>query len=189
MPLNFDLGYIPGSHADPWLVCEAQFARAAAGHRTGCPDAETRVLAAAAPSIVEHILISAAKSTVSDVHFELRDRMVVRIRKDGALRPIFAAPKLLGQFMVGRLKALAELPLCPGKHPEGSFSLRRDSTTHALRLSLVTMADGEKAVVRFLDTGTGLELRRLGVSEQDLSRYDNLIRDRKSTRLNSSHRV
>ena len=166
---------------DPWLVCKSQFAQgidlaARPGRKTWCPDPEAHVLAAAAPTIVEQILGSAARAAASDVHFELRDRMVVRVRKDGALKPVFGAPRPLGQFIMGRLKALAELPLCPGARPEGRFSMRVGSNTIAMRLSFAGLADGEKAVVRLLNTCAHPALRLLGFTEEDLGRYDLLIR-------------
>ncbi len=165
---------------DPWLVHKSQFARGIdlvprPGLKAPRTNPEVHVLAAAAPAIVEQILGSAARALASDVHFELRDRMVVRVRKDGVLMPVFGAPRPLGQFIMGRLKALAELPLCPGAHPEGRLSVRVGSNEVAMRLSLASLADGEKAVVRLLNACAHPELRVLGFTEEDMGRYDRLI--------------
>jgi len=137
---------------------------------------EIESLVAAVPPLVEQILKSASRAGASDVHFELRDRMMVRVRRDGVLHPAFAAPGYVGRLMMGRLRALGRFPLCPASHAEGSFSLHCDHTVVRVRLSLTTMAGGEKAVVRFLNRDAHPQLRQLGMLARDLDRYDRLLR-------------
>jgi general secretion pathway protein E len=169
---NTDISLKP----DPWLLCQTQFALATPGRHTAHFKAETGLVATSVPSLVEQILTSASQAGASDVHFELGDRMVVRARRDGALRTIFVAPAHTGRIMMGRLKALGKMPLCAEGSGEGSFSLRCDEAVVHARLSLVGMVSGEKAVVRLLDRGNALQLPELGMLERDLVRYDHLLR-------------
>jgi general secretion pathway protein E len=138
--------------------------------------AEVEPLVAVVPSLVEHILSSASRAGASDVHFELGDRMMVRVRRDGMLRPAFAAPGHIGRLMMGRLRALGKIPLCRAGNAESSFSLHCDHAVVRVRLSLIAVVGGEKAVVRFLNRGAHLQLRQLGMLARDLDRYDRLIR-------------
>lgn len=116
--------------------------------------------------IVFSLLRRAVREKASDVHIEPQDNFLqVRFRMDGVLRQRLKLPLPIQQAVIARLKILANLKIDEHRLPQdGRFQLDIDKNLVDFRLSIMPVADGEKAVMRVLDKTQGLlTLEEIGV--------------------------
>lgn len=92
----------------------------------------------------------------SDVHIEaLPDLVLVRYRIDGVLHDMISLPKDLHAAIVARIKILSNLKLDESRLPQdGRFNFESDEgDAVALRVSVLPTVEGEKVVLRLLESG------------------------------------
>jgi type IV pilus assembly protein PilB len=111
------------------------------------------------------IMRHAIDGRASDIHIEpsLKDSRV-RYRIDGMLRTSLVLPKYVHAAIVARIKVLASLRLDETRMPQDG-RIRITIGTHAVdfRVSTMPVAEGEKVVMRVLDTTTAVPtLEELG---------------------------
>jgi type IV pilus assembly protein PilB len=126
---------------------------------------------APAVKLVNVILQAALKGRASDIHIEPGDKCVrVRIRIDGAMRQIMAPPRSILSAVVSRLKIMAQLDIAERFQPQdGKFQVRWEGRNIDLRLSILPVVGGEKAVMRILDGGNlALKLETMGYESRSL---------------------
>ena len=128
--------------------------------------------------IADYIIISAAKSNTSDIHFDPReDGMMVRTRIDGDLQNFTFIPKIYERNLTTRLKLLANMNITESRLPQdGAIKGNFGGTYLDMRVSCLPLNEGEKIVIRILDYSRSLQgLDCLGFNESNLARLKRMI--------------
>jgi type IV pilus assembly protein PilB len=131
--------------------------------------------------IVFSLMRRAVREKASDVHIEPQDNhLQIRFRLDGVLHQRLKLPVQIEQAIIARLKILANLKIDEHRLPQdGRFQLDIDKNLVDFRLSIMPVADGEKAVMRVLDKTQGLlTLEEIGVRDEP---YDVIKKNIKKT--------
>ncbi|MEI8103562.1 MAG: GspE/PulE family protein [Candidatus Moraniibacteriota bacterium] len=112
--------------------------------------------------LVEHAL----EARASDIHIEPIDKNYrVRFRVDGTLATALVLPIEIGRSVVSRIKILASLKIDERRKPQdGRFRVEYKARSVDLRVSTFPVVEGEKVVLRVLDTSKGMaNLQDLGL--------------------------
>lgn len=128
--------------------------------------------------IADYIIISAARSNASDIHFDPReDGMMVRIRVDGDLQNFTFIPKMYERNLTTRLKLLANMNITESRLPQdGAIKGNFGGTYLDMRVSCLPLNEGEKIVIRILDYSRSLQgLDSLGFNLSNLERLKRMI--------------
>lgn len=128
--------------------------------------------------IADYIVISAAKSNASDIHFDPReDGMMVRFRVDGDLQNFTYIPKIYERNLTTRLKLLANMNITESRLPQdGAIKGNFGGIYLDMRVSCLPLNEGEKIVIRILDYSRSLQgLDYLGFNESNLARLKRMI--------------
>jgi len=129
--------------------------------------------------IVDTLLQQAYQDRASDLHLEpLEDRTVVRFRIDGILYDIIDLPKDIHDLLITRLKIMAKMRTDEHQAAQGGrFEIMLDLEKVDIRVSIIPISDGEKAVLRLLTrAGRELSLEELGLLGRDLKKIKENIR-------------
>lgn len=123
--------------------------------------------------LVDILFEHAYREKASDIHMEPQDDQgMVRYRVDGILHDIATFPKTVHERIISRLKVLARLRT--DEHystQDGKIRANINGQMVDIRLSILPIVDGEKAVMRILSThGRPLTLTDLGMRPPDLHR-------------------
>ncbi len=123
--------------------------------------------------LVDILFEHAYREKASDIHMEPQDNQgIIRYRVDGILHDIASFPKTVHERIISRLKVLARLRT--DEHhstQDGKIRANIDGQMVDIRLSILPIVDGEKAVMRILSThGRPLTLTDLGMRPPDLHR-------------------
>lgn len=121
--------------------------------------------------IVAVIIRHATEGNASDIHIEnTGDKVKVRFRVDGTLHTSLFLPIAVYSAVVARIKILANMKLDEKRKPQdGRFSVRMDGHKIDIRVSTFPSYNGEKVVMRILDSDRGVKaLDALGLSEKNL---------------------
>ncbi|MGH7506454.1 MAG: ATPase, T2SS/T4P/T4SS family, partial [Longimicrobiales bacterium] len=170
-----DLQFQTGRRVEPVVAVPKAVDAALAAYDAGAvdalltrlPAARTRVTlddvgalrraseAAPVVALVDLMLTRAAQQRASDIHVEpAGDRLRVRVRVDGVLRPLLELPRETGGAFVSRLKVMADLDIAVKRRPQdGRATARADGRELTLRVSTLPAQGGEKVVLRLLDGG------------------------------------
>ena len=111
-----------------------------------------------ASKIVTSLIKKAVRERASDIHIEPNeDEVIVRFRIDGVLKKIIIIPKDVQNAVISRIKILSDLKIDETRLPQdGRFRMVIDQGEIDLRISILPNVNGEKAVLRILDTTKGL---------------------------------
>jgi type II secretory ATPase GspE/PulE/Tfp pilus assembly ATPase PilB-like protein len=112
----------------------------------------------------------------SDIHFEpQKDRVLIRFRIDGVLHEAGIMPKDYYENVLNRLKVLASMRIDEHLAPQDGairFPLKKKFVD--LRVSVVPVVDGEKAVIRILSVYVrNFSLTEIGMSEDNRVAFEN----------------
>ena len=122
---------------------------------------------------VDKNLKKAIKMGVSDVHLEaFRNFARMRFRLDGVLIEQKEVEKLLFEnyaAIVTRIKIMAKLDIAERrKSQDGAITMKVGNKEVDLRISVMPTKDGERVVMRILDTDSiDLSIEKLGFQEED----------------------
>jgi type IV pilus assembly protein PilB len=132
-----------------------------------------------------HIIARAVEVGASDVHIECgAEGTVIRYRICGVLEPALTLPAAISQPIRNRFKIMARADIAIRHRPQdGSFRLKVNNRQIDVRLSALPTVDGEKLVLRVIDSQSPLQsLDRLGYDadttnrmRQALARPDGLV--------------
>lgn len=128
--------------------------------------------------IVNNIISSASKNRASDIHIEpLTDEVIVRERIDGEL---FEANRIPLQFLnpvIARIKIMANMDIAEKRNPQDSrFEINAGDKNLDVRVSIVPMINGEKAVLRLLDKAFNvLKISKLPIDSNAKDKILNII--------------
>lgn len=128
--------------------------------------------------VVNTIIRDAVINDISDIHIEPGpDDVLVRVRKDGALREYMHLPKATANALSARIKIMGGLNIAERRLPQdGRIRFKSKSMIIDLRLSTLPTVYGEKAVMRILKTASSIpEIEDLGFADYNFQRFEDVI--------------
>jgi general secretion pathway protein E len=128
--------------------------------------------------LINALLTQAVKDNASDIHIEpYENRLVVRLRVDGALREALQTRRAVAGAVVSRIKVMSKLDIAEKRLPQdGRISLRVGGRAVDVRVSTIPSGHGERVVLRLLDKQAGrLDLGELGMEPPIEALLDRLI--------------
>lgn len=129
--------------------------------------------------IVDTLLSHAIVERASDIHIEPQEKeVVVRYRIDGILRDAMVLPKEVAQGIIARIKVLSNLKLDEHRLPQdGRFKIETPEEKISFRVSILPIAEGEKAVLRLLvENSKNFTLETLGFFGEGLEKLHHAIK-------------
>jgi len=129
--------------------------------------------------IVDTLLKHAILQRASDIHIEpMGKEVLVRYRIDGILRDAMTLPIVTKSGIVARIKVLSNLKLDEHRLPQdGRFKIESEDYKYSVRVSILPVFNGEKAVMRLLpEKARGYNLEGLGLRDESLERVQEAIR-------------
>jgi type II secretory ATPase GspE/PulE/Tfp pilus assembly ATPase PilB-like protein len=128
--------------------------------------------------LINSMILEAHNQGVSDIHVECapgREKVRIRFRKDGHLRPYLELPYTYRSALIGRLKIMCELDISERRKPQDgkiNFAKFVQGVRLELRVATVpTQNNLEDAVLRLLASSTPIPLENLGLSPSNLERF------------------
>jgi len=127
---------------------------------------------------VNYLIFDAIKQGASDIHIEPKEKALkIRYRIDGVLFESMNPPHTMHAAVLSRLKIMANLDISERRLPQDG---RIRAVVHGrkidLRMSTLPTANGEKCVMRILDTKSiNVALEDLGFTENQLTIWKNQI--------------
>jgi type IV pilus assembly protein PilB len=123
--------------------------------------------------IVDLIIDYAYQDKASDIHIEPQEKeSLIRFRVDGILHDFAIVPKNLHEQIITRIKVLSRLRTDEHLTPQdGKMQMKLEEENLDIRVSLVPIVEGEKAVLRLLASRyRQFSLMDLGMAEKDLQK-------------------
>ncbi|MCE9591363.1 MAG: Flp pilus assembly complex ATPase component TadA [Planctomycetes bacterium] len=127
---------------------------------------------------VNYLIFNAVKEGASDIHIEPQEKKLkVRYRVDGVLFEMMNPPHHMHAAIISRLKIMANLDISERRLPQdGRVRAMVHGRKLDLRLSTLPTAQGEKAVMRILDTRSiQVTLDQLGMDPDALLMWKHQI--------------
>ena len=122
--------------------------------------------------LINNMIVEAHQEGVSDIHIESypgREKIRIRFRKDGVLRPYLELPPNYRSALIGRIKIMCELDISEKRKPQdGKINFAKFSAQHRIELRVATIPTNtgmEDVVMRLLASAKPVELVDLGLSE------------------------
>ena len=135
--------------------------------------------------LVNTMVVEAYTQGVSDIHIESypgREATRIRLRRDGVMHDYLKVPPSYRSAIVSRIKIMASMDISERRKPQDGkleFTLPGKRKIELRVATIPTSNQLEDVVLRVLSGSRPLKLDDLG--------FENVMLDRKSTRLNSSH--
>ncbi len=126
------------------------------------------------PELIDELINRAVKQQASDIHLEPLEKATrIRFRIDGLLQTAATIFKEKHEAMISRLKVLGGMDIAEKRVPQdGRLDMLCDGRKIDLRISVLPVINGEKAVIRILDRESALlPLKNLSFSPANLERY------------------
>ena len=128
--------------------------------------------------LLNNIFAEAIRLHASDIHIELqRPQSVVRFRIDGILTQIVTMSLAVAERVVSRVKVLARLNIAEKRIPQdGRMTVTLGSRTIDLRISTIPSVDGERLVLRLLESKANAKsIDAIGMSPAQQARLERLV--------------
>jgi len=132
--------------------------------------------------LLNSMIIDAFSQRVSDIHIETqpgRERVKIRFRKDGELRPYLELPHTYRSAVIARIKIMCDLDISERRKPQdGKINFAKYSPQHRLELRVATIPTNnglEDVVLRLLASARPLPLPQLGLSRPNLERFKGAV--------------
>ena len=128
--------------------------------------------------LVNLIIQYASQDKASDIHIEPQEKKcLIRFRIDGMLHDVLQLPINLQDRIITRIKIISNLRT--DEHmgaQDGKMRYQDEEETIDIRVSILPIVDGEKAVLRLLPThARQFSLIDLGMNEKDLEKLNREI--------------
>lgn len=127
--------------------------------------------------LINSMIQEAQAQGVSDIHIETqpgREKVKVRFRKDGQMRPYMELPPSYRQALIARLKIMCDLDISEKRKPQdGKINFGRFVQGQKLELRVATIPTHsglEDAVLRLLASAKPLPLDKLNLAPVNLER-------------------
>jgi type IV pilus assembly protein PilB len=128
--------------------------------------------------LCNHLIGRAVEVGASDVHVECGGNgTIVRYRICGVLEPVLTLPANVSQPIRNRFKIMAKADIAVRNKPQdGGFRIKVGGRPIDVRLSSLPTVDGEKLVMRVIDSGSPLQsLAQLGYDADTLLRLERAL--------------
>lgn len=127
--------------------------------------------------LADLILRDAVRQGASDIHIEpMATAARVRFRVDGTLRHYMQVPLPVLARLISRFKILGEIDISKRLSPQdGRARVAVEGKAYDLRISTVPSRGNEKAVIRLLDPYSAPTLENLGMPDDELNQFRNLL--------------
>ena len=132
--------------------------------------------------LVNTMIADACTQKVSDIHIETqpgREKVRIRFRRDGVLRPYLELPHTYRSALVARLKIMCDLDIAERRKPQdGKINFARFSPQHKVELRVATIPTHsglEDVVMRILASARPLPIDALSLSPPNLERLRQAI--------------
>jgi type IV pilus assembly protein PilB len=129
--------------------------------------------------IVDGIIKDAVIANASDIHIEPTNTgMMLRYRVDGALKVISQGDKIIRDYIVSRIKVMADVETTGLPRPqEGNIKFTIDENWVDLRVSIFPTSFGESVVIRILESNKFFnDFRELGFLDSQVEILNDIIR-------------
>ncbi|NOY64915.1 MAG: type II/IV secretion system protein [Nitrospirae bacterium] len=129
--------------------------------------------------LVNQLIMNAIRSEASDIHIEGREKnLIVRYRIDGRLKTVKTLERGLQDFIVARIKVMANMDVAETRRPQdGRINIQFGTKTIDIRVSTIPTSSGEKVVLRLLQRSeTILNLSSLGLDPERMGILKRLLR-------------
>jgi type II secretory ATPase GspE/PulE/Tfp pilus assembly ATPase PilB-like protein len=127
--------------------------------------------------LINSMIVEAHSQNVSDIHIECqpgKEKVRVRFRKDGQMRPYMELPPNYRSALLARLKIMCDLDISERRKPQDgkiNFSKFVQGVRLELRVATIPTQGGlEDAVLRLLASSKPIPLDNLGLSPVNLER-------------------
>ena len=127
--------------------------------------------------LINSMILEAHAQGVSDIHVECpagREKVRIRFRKDGQLRPYLELPPSYRSALIARLKIMCDLDISERRKPQDgkiNFSKFVQGVKLELRVATIPTASNlEDAVLRLLQSSKPIPLDSLGLAPLNLER-------------------
>ena len=121
--------------------------------------------------LINSMIVEAHTQGISDIHIECppgREKVRIRFRKDGRLRPYLELPSNYRSAMIARLKIMCDLDISERRKPQdGKINFAKFVPGMRLELRVATVPTQnnlEDAVLRLLASSRAIPLENLGLS-------------------------
>lgn len=125
--------------------------------------------------LINGMILEAQSQRVSDIHIECqpgRDKVRVRFRKDGQMRPFMELPHTYRNALIARLKIMCDLDISERRKPQdGKINFGKFVAGQKLELRVATIPTSsglEDAVLRLLASAKPIPLDNLNLSPNNL---------------------
>jgi type II secretory ATPase GspE/PulE/Tfp pilus assembly ATPase PilB-like protein len=132
--------------------------------------------------LVHTMICDAHSQGISDIHIETlpgREKLRIRFRKDGVLKPYLDLPHTYRAAIVARIKIMCDLDISERRKPQdGKINFAKFSPQHKLELRVATIptANGlEDVVLRLLASARALPMDQVGLSPDNYQRLKSAI--------------
>ncbi|WP_374562828.1 ATPase, T2SS/T4P/T4SS family [Ideonella sp.] len=132
--------------------------------------------------LINTMIVEAHSQNVSDIHIEThpgREKVRIRFRRDGVLKPYLELPHTYRSALIARLKIMCDLDISERRRPQdGKITFNRfvANCPIELRVATIPTANGlEDAVLRILSSAKPLPLDKLGLSAANLAALKHAI--------------
>jgi type II secretory ATPase GspE/PulE/Tfp pilus assembly ATPase PilB-like protein len=132
--------------------------------------------------LINSMILEAQAQGVSDIHVESqpgREKVKVRFRKDGQMRPYIELPHTYRNALIARLKIMCDLDISERRKPQdGKINFGRFVQGQRLELRVATIpthSGCEDAVLRLLASAKPLPLDKLNLSPVNLERLKTAV--------------
>ena len=130
--------------------------------------------------LVNEIILEAYRRRATDIHIEpYRNDVSIRYRIDGTLYDVKASSEIRNFIapIISRIKIMCNLNIVERRLPQdGRAIVKTQEQDVDLRVSTLPTPYGESVVIRILPTKMLFNLEKLGLSGEDLSKLEALIR-------------
>ncbi len=130
--------------------------------------------------LVNKLIEQAVRERASDIHIEpFETEIRVRFRIDGALREIITYDVSMLNAITARLKIMSNMDISEKRKPQdGRITIMVDGREYDIRVSNLPTCYGEKVVMRIASKeGFKKEKKDLGLTEEDLVKFDNILKN------------
>jgi type II secretory ATPase GspE/PulE/Tfp pilus assembly ATPase PilB-like protein len=132
--------------------------------------------------LINSMILEAHSQGVSDIHIECppgREKVRIRFRKDGQLRPYLELPPSYRSALIARLKIMCDLDISERRKPQdGKINFGKFVAGTRLELRVATIPTNnnhEDAVLRLLSASKAIPLDGLNLSPRNAERFKQLV--------------
>ena len=132
--------------------------------------------------LINSMILEAQAQGVSDIHIESqpgRQKVKIRFRRDGVLKPYLELPHTYRSAMLARIKIMCDLDISERRKPQdGKITLGKfvNGSRLELRVATIPTSQGlEDAVLRLLSSAKLIPLDDLGMSPDNLARVKDVV--------------